>query len=216
MASPYFLFLLLLIVIIPLFLLAVLSFLIRPRPTKVPLKGRHVLITGGSSGIGLALARLSAGAGARVSIVARGRARLDEAVESIRLATGVEAAAFSADVRDYEAVRKAVEEAGPVDVLICNHGVFTPQELEVQELEEVRFMVEVNLMGTFHLIKAALPAMKRRAKETGLPASIAIMSSQAGQVGVLATQPTQPVNLLFAAWGRHCNMRSLPTTFMSL
>ncbi|KAJ8497350.1 hypothetical protein OPV22_007902 [Ensete ventricosum] len=45
-------------------------------------------------------------------------------------------------------------------------------------------MVEVNLMGTFHLIKAALPAMKQRGKETGLPASIAIMSSQAGQVGV--------------------------------
>ncbi|KAJ6825239.1 putative 3-dehydrosphinganine reductase TSC10A [Iris pallida] len=182
MASPFLLLLLLLLlIIVP---LSVLSFLVRPKPVKIPLKGRHVLISGGSSGIGLSLARLSAGAGARVSILARNRARLDEAVESVRRATGAEARAFSADVRDYEAVRRAVEEAGPVDVLICNHGVFTPQELEAQDLEEVRFIVEVNLMGTFHLIKAALPEMKRRAKETGLPASIAIMSSQAGQVGV--------------------------------
>ena len=70
----------------------------------------------------------------------------------------------------------------PTDLLVWNHGVFTPQELEHQDLEEVRFMVDVNLMGTFHLIKAALPAMKQRARATKLPASISIMSSQAGQV----------------------------------
>uniref|UniRef100_J3LG70 3-dehydrosphinganine reductase n=2 Tax=Oryza brachyantha TaxID=4533 RepID=J3LG70_ORYBR len=51
-------------------------------------------------------------------------------------------------------------------------------------MEEIKWMVDINLMGTFHLVKAALPAMKERTKETRLPASIAIMSSQAGQVGV--------------------------------
>lgn len=75
-----------------------------------------------------------------------------------------------------------MEEAGPVDVLVCNQGVFVPQELESQELEEVKFMIDVNLMGTFHLIKAALNGMKNR-RDRG-PASIAIMSSQAGQVGI--------------------------------
>ncbi|KAJ8468126.1 hypothetical protein OPV22_030678 [Ensete ventricosum] len=163
---------------------AVLAFIVRPRSVRIPIKGRHVFISGGSSGIGLALARLAATDGARVSILARSAARLQEARDAIRLATGVDVAIFSADVRDADAVANAVEEAGPVDVLVCNHGVFTPQELEKQDLEEVRFMVEINLMGIFHLIKAALPAMKQRAKATGLPASIAIMSSQAGQVGV--------------------------------
>ncbi|PKU72520.1 3-dehydrosphinganine reductase TSC10A-like [Dendrobium catenatum] len=175
---------LLLIPILPLCLLFLLFLIVRPRPSRIPIKGRHVFITGGSSGIGLALARQVAAEGARVSILARSRKRLEEAREAIRLATGVEVAIFSADVRDAEEVARAIEEAGPIDVLVCNQGVFVPQELEKQELEEVKFMVDVNLMGTFHLIKAALPAMKRRTRETGLPASITLMSSQAGQVGV--------------------------------
>lgn len=177
----------------PVVFAAVLAFLVRPRPVRVPIKGRHVFITGGSSGIGLALARLAAAEGAHVSILARRAAQLQEARDAIRLATGVDVAIFSADVRDADAVAKAVEAAGPVDVLVCNHGVFTPQELEKQDLEEVRFMVEVNLMGTFNLIKAALPTMKQRTKVTGLPASIAIMSSQAGQVPPLNCSTFDPL-----------------------
>ncbi|KAK8969711.1 hypothetical protein KSP40_PGU006683 [Platanthera guangdongensis] len=181
--SPYYL-LLLLIPILLLSFLILLYFIVRPRSARIPIKGRHVFITGGSSGIGLALAHQAAAEGARVSILARSSKRLEEARDSIRLATGVEAAVFSADVRDAEAVARAVNEAGPIDVLVCNQGVFTPLELEKQDLKEVKFMIDVNLMGTFHLIKATLPAMKVRAKETGIPASIAIMSSQAGQVGI--------------------------------
>lgn len=88
---------------------------------------------------------------------------------------------FSADVRDYDAVSKAVEEAGPIDVLIVNQGVFVPEELEKQGLDEVKFMVDVNLIGSFNMIKAALPNMK---KGDSMPRSIALMSSQAGQVGI--------------------------------
>jgi 3-dehydrosphinganine reductase len=141
-----------------------------------------VFITGGSSGIGLALAQQVASEGARVSILARNPEKLDEAKHAIQLATGIDVAVFSADVRDYDAVRRAVEEAGPIDVLVCNHGVFVAQELVNEDVEEVKFMIDVNLTGTFHLIKAALPGMKNRVDN--LPASIAIMSSQAGQVGI--------------------------------
>jgi 3-dehydrosphinganine reductase len=56
------------------------------------------------------------------------------------------------------------------------------RELERQDMDEIRCMVDTNLMGTIHLVKASLPAMKARARETRLPGSIAIMSSQAGQV----------------------------------
>ncbi|CAL9071194.1 unnamed protein product [Musa textilis] len=181
MASFFFLFLLLLLPLL-LLLLLLLAAIVRPRPVRIPLKGRHVLVSGGSSGIGFALARRAAAEGARVSILARDPDRLRDACDAIRRDTGVDAAALAADVRDPAAVARALEAVGPVDVLVCNQGVFVPQELERQSLEEVRFMVEVNLMGTFHLIKAALPAMKQRGKETGLPASIAVMSSQAGQV----------------------------------
>ncbi|XP_057771780.1 3-dehydrosphinganine reductase TSC10A [Salvia miltiorrhiza] len=182
MAEVYFSFFSLLL-LIPLSLLLILYLIVRPKAVRVPIKNRHVFITGGSSGIGLALARLCAQSGADVTLLARNAARLEEAQQSIKLATGRDVRVFSADVRDYDAVKRAVEEAGPIDVLVCNHGVYVPQELEEQDLEEIKFMIDVNLTGTFHLIKAALPGMKRNRAEKG-PGSIAIMSSQAGQVGI--------------------------------
>ncbi|XXG80785.1 hypothetical protein AAC387_Pa09g1565 [Persea americana] len=151
-------------------------------PIKVPIKDRHVFVTGGSSGIGLALARQATFDGARVSILARNPNKLEEARASIRQSTGADVAVFSADVRDADALQQAIEKAGPIDVLICNHGVFAAQELELQDLEAVKFMIDVNLTGTINLIKAALPGMKNRGDRG--PASIAMVSSQAGQVGI--------------------------------
>ncbi|KAF8401656.1 hypothetical protein HHK36_012602 [Tetracentron sinense] len=174
--------LLYLFLLAPLTLLLILALIVRPRAIRIPIKGRHVFITGGSSGIGLSLAHQAASEGARVSILARNPDKLEEARNSIRLSTGIEVAIFSADVRDLEAVQRAINEAGPIDILICNQGVFVPQELEMQEIETVKFMIDVNLMGTFHLIKAALPGMRNRGNRG--PASIALMSSQAGQVGI--------------------------------
>ncbi|KAK9933411.1 hypothetical protein M0R45_020609 [Rubus argutus] len=182
MAVPNLSFLSLLLLLLPLALLLLLYLIVRPRPTKIPIKSRHVFITGGSSGIGLALAHQAASEGARVSILARSIDKLEEAKNYIQLSTGVDVAVFAADVRDYDAVSKAVEDAGPIDVLIVNQGVFVPGELEKQGLDEVRFMVDVNLIGSFNMIKAALAGMKDR-KDRG-PGSIALMSSQAGQVGI--------------------------------
>lgn len=170
----------LLILLLPLSLLIFLAFVVRPKSTKIPLKNRHIFITGGSSGIGLALAHQAALAGAQVSILARNSSKLQEAKDSIKLKTGIDVAVFSVDVRNFEDVQKAIEDSGPIDILVCNQGVFVPQELEEQPLEEIKFMIDVNLMGTFNLIKAALPFMKNRADRG--PGSIAIMSSQAGQV----------------------------------
>ncbi|XVF75689.1 hypothetical protein PTKIN_Ptkin13bG0206800 [Pterospermum kingtungense] len=165
-----------------LLLLVVLYFIVRPRPVIIPIKGRHVFITGGSKGIGLALALKAVSEGARVSLLARSLPNLEEARTSIRLAYGVDVAIFSSDVRDYDAVKRAVEEAGPIDVLVVNHGVFVNQELEKQGLDVVKLIIDVNLMGTFNVIKAALPLMK--ARKDPQPASIALMSSQVGQVGI--------------------------------
>jgi len=173
----------LLLLLFPLLLLVVLFLIARPRPVRVPIKNRHVFITGGSSGIGLALAHRAASEGARVSILARSIDKLEAAKQEILLATGIDVAVFAADVRDYDALSRAVEEAGPIDVLVVNQGVFVPQELERQGLDEVKFMLDVNLMGAFNMIKAALPAIKLQRRDRG-PGSIALMSSQAGQVGI--------------------------------
>ncbi|KAC9183978.1 hypothetical protein R6Q59_024686 [Mikania micrantha] len=169
-------------VLLPIFLLIFLKLIVRPGPVKIPIKSRHVFITGGSSGIGLAIARQAVTEGARVTILARNLEKLVEAKASIRLSTGIDVAIVSADVCDFEAVKSAVESAGPIDVLICNQGVFVAYELENQEMKVIRDMIDVNLIGTFNLVKAALPGMKNRSDRK--PVSIAFMSSQAGQVGI--------------------------------
>ncbi|KAK9068427.1 hypothetical protein SSX86_012541 [Deinandra increscens subsp. villosa] len=166
----------------PIFLLIFLKLIIRPRPVRIPITSRHVFITGGSRGIGFALARQAAAEGARVTILARNLEQLQEAKTSIRLSTGVDVAIVSADVRDFDAVKHAVESADPIDVLICNQGVFSSGELVNLEIKEVKRMIDVNLIGSFNLVKAALPGMKNRSDRR--PVSIAFMSSQAGQVGV--------------------------------
>lgn len=172
----------LLILLPPLSLVIFLYLIVRPRPVKISIKNRHVFITGGSSGIGLALAHQAALEGAKVSILAQNFNKLEDAKREIRLSTGRDIEIFSADVRDYDAVKKAVEVAGPIDVLVSNHGVVMPRELENQDLDEVKFMIDVNLLGTFNLIKAVLPGMKTR--ENRGPGLIAIVSSQAGQAGI--------------------------------
>ncbi|GMI90927.1 TSC10A [Hibiscus trionum] len=163
-------------------LLFLLYVIVRPRPVNIPIKNRHVFITGGSIGIGLAIAKQAASEGARrISLLARSLDQLEKAKQSIHQAYEVEVSTFSADVRDYGSVERAVNEAGPIDILVVNHGVFYIEELEKQGIDEVKTTIDVNLMGSFNVIKAALPLMKDR-KDRG-PASIALMSSVSGQVG---------------------------------
>ncbi|KAB2083047.1 hypothetical protein ES319_A05G239100v1 [Gossypium barbadense] len=154
-----------------LLLLLLLYFIVRPRPINIPIKNRH-----------LAIAKQAASEGARISLLARSVDQLQKAKESICQAYEVEVSIFSADVRDYDAVERAIKEAGPIDVLVVNHGVYYVEEFETQGLDVMKTMIDVNLMGSFNVIKAALPLMKDK-KDKG-PASIALMSSMAGQAGI--------------------------------
>src|SRR5690242_19837456 len=82
------------------------------------LAGRHALVTGGGTGIGAAVAEALAGAGARLTLLGRNRERLEERAESL-----AGARILVCDVTDEDAVQRACDEAGPVEVLVNNAGV---------------------------------------------------------------------------------------------
>jgi len=122
--------------------------------------GRHVIVTGASSGIGLATARMLVARGAKVSMLARRREALEE--EAARL--GANAAAFAADVSDKAALEQALAAAaahfGPVYGLFANAGLagnFAPALSYSTELFEQ--VLTVNLTSVFWAIQAVAPAM---------------------------------------------------------
>jgi 3-dehydrosphinganine reductase len=129
-------------------------------------EGRLVLITGGSSGIGLALARLLAGEGARVWLLARHKEKLEAAVASLPTAKGQTHGYVTADVTSWDrvhaAVRRIHEGPGVPDVLINAAGASHPAYLKETSLDIFRSMMELNYFGTVHTVQAALPAMVER------------------------------------------------------
>jgi 3-oxoacyl-[acyl-carrier protein] reductase len=130
-----------------------------------PLAGKVVLITGGSRGAGLAIARKLAAGGASVSLIARDWHHLNAAVEEIK-ASGGAAIGTMGDVTDptsLDAAIMATEQAfGGLDVLINNAGIGRYGSVAEQSPEEWRQVIEVNLLGAFNATRVALPALRRR------------------------------------------------------
>ena len=146
------------------------------------LSGRHAVITGGSSGIGLATAHALGRRGARLTLLARRTEVLDQAVEELA-ADGIEATGRSVDVSDHPALdaamADAVTERGPVDVLVCSAGLAQPGYFEQLDDDVFRQMMEVDYFGTLWSIRAVVDSMIER--RTG---SIVGVSSAAGIIGV--------------------------------
>jgi NAD(P)-dependent dehydrogenase (short-subunit alcohol dehydrogenase family) len=127
--------------------------------------GEVVVITGGSAGLGRAIARAYARRGARIGLIARGRERLDAACDEVR-ALGGEALALPADVADAEAIDRAAarveEQFGPIDVWVNNAmaSVFAPaHRITAAEFKRV---TEVTYLGVVHGTLAALRRMLPR------------------------------------------------------
>lgn len=124
-----------------------------------------VLITGGSRGLGLVLARRLARAGARLAIVARDQAELTRARVDLRQ-HGAEVLALRCDVRDPEEVKKAIDqitsELGPVDVLINNAGEIEVGPLDVMTPEDYRTAMQTHFWGPLQTTLAVLPGMRER------------------------------------------------------
>ncbi|MCK6539135.1 MAG: SDR family oxidoreductase [Anaerolineales bacterium] len=149
-------------------------------------KDKVALVTGGSSGIGLALARLLAGNGANVWLAARDRVRLESAlreVESARYSGEQRCGFVSADLsvasEASAAVSKVVESAGLPDLVVNSAGVAHPGYVQDLSLDIFRWMMETNYFATVYMTKAVLPGMIERRS-----GHIINISSMAGFTGV--------------------------------
>lgn len=128
-------------------------------------QGRVVLITGGSRGLGLVMARQLAAQGARLALIARDEQELAEAAEQV-LAEGGEVLTLAANVRDRHqvdwAVRRTIEHFGQLDVLVHCAGVILLSPFEHLSVEDFEESVDVHMWASLHATRAAQPELKRR------------------------------------------------------
>jgi 3-oxoacyl-[acyl-carrier protein] reductase len=166
------------------------------------LKGKSVLVTGASKGIGKGIARVFANSGAKVLIVARDL-KAAEATAQELVKGGGTASAFSADVTKLPqleaAAKAAVDRHGGLDVLCANAGVFPPAKLEDMTPEQWDDVMAVNLKGTFLSVKACVPYLKKSGQGrivltssitgpvTGYPGWTHYGATKAGQLGFMRT-----------------------------
>jgi NAD(P)-dependent dehydrogenase (short-subunit alcohol dehydrogenase family) len=165
-------------------------------PTTEPqqrLQGRRALVTGAGQGIGRAIATRLAAEGATVAV--------NDLVEDERvtsLVTSIGGVPAVGDVSDPAAVAALVERAGDVDVLVVNHAYMSMGALEDYDLEDWWRVVDTNLGGTFHLVQAVLPGMRRLGSGrivvvssewgvVGWPGATAYSASKAGLVSLVKT-----------------------------
>lgn len=127
--------------------------------------GKTVLITGGSRGLGLVLARAFADEGAKVVICARDREELQRAKADIE-SRGGEVYDYGCDMRNKSEVETMVEfirsRIGPVDVLINNAGVIQVGPLELQTQQDFEDAMAIHFWAPFYAMQAVLPEMRRK------------------------------------------------------
>jgi len=133
------------------------------------LAGKVALITGGSRGLGLVLARTMGQRGMRVVICARDEEELERARASLA-AEGIDATALPCDVTDEEGVAGLVadieENIGPVDVLVNNAGIIQLGPSEAMRLDDYRRAMDVMFWGALNTAEAVLPRMRARRRGT--------------------------------------------------
>src|SRR4051794_2596948 len=154
------------------------------------LENTVVAVTGASSGIGEATARLAAQKGAAVSLAARRADRIEALAEELR-ADGGRAVAIATDVSDEAQARNFVErtrdELGGLDHLVNNAGLVLLGLVEGADTDEWRRMIDVNLYGVLYTTHAAFPHLK--AQGHGTVVNVSSVAGRIARAGSAATTP---------------------------
>lgn len=168
----------------------------------------HALVTGGSSGIGYALARRLVADGMNVAIVARGQARLGEAREALlRESPQARVVAISADVAVRAEAERAVAEAvaalGNPKLVVTSAGIAIPGYFEEVPVEVFERTMAVNYLGTVYVVKAAAPLMKAAGGD------VVMVSSGAGLIGLFGYTPYSPTKFALRGFAEalHAELR---------
>lgn len=179
------------------------------------LKGRTALITGGSRGIGKAIATAMAQQGANIALFYAGNAAAAEETCGQLRELNVEAECWQCDVADFESSASAVKEVlarfGNVDILVNNAGITRDGLILAMKDEDFRQVVDTNLTGSFHMIKHLCgPFMKQKHGTIINITSVSGMMGNAGQANYAASKAgliglTKTVAKELAPRGITCN-----------
>jgi 3-dehydrosphinganine reductase len=146
-----------------------------------------IIITGGSSGLGLALATHYAGTGAQVAIIARNADKLSAAAQQVQRQTGRAVLHAAADVVNpdeaTQALVRLIEQMGGVDLLINNAGILLEGYFENLRPQDFQQVMEVNVFGVINVIQACLPELKL---SQGKIVNVASMAGYSGVFGYTA------------------------------
>jgi gluconate 5-dehydrogenase len=177
-----------------------------PRKSPFDLTGKTALIAGASRGIGLAIAREMAAAGAHTVLAARSAEKLQKEVEAIR-AEGGSAEAFSLDVADPASIRNCVGKWGHCDILVNVAGTNVRKRVQDFTQEEYDRIMQTNLHGIFELTRGIGVKMIERGKG-GKVVNIGSLMSILGLPYLAVYNMTKSAlwgltRVLAAEWGRH-------------
>jgi 3-dehydrosphinganine reductase len=155
---------------------------------------QHSIITGGSSGIGKATAKLLAMEGSHLTIMGRDLNKLKAAkceIESVCSSPEQKVLALVTDVSDRlsvkQAIQTAIEQISPPDILITSAGIAHPDYFQNLSIDVFEQTMAVNYFGTLYCIKAVLPEMEKRRK-----GHIVMLSSGAGLIGIYGYSAYSP------------------------
>jgi NADP-dependent 3-hydroxy acid dehydrogenase YdfG len=125
------------------------------------LKDKNILVVGASGSIGKETAKLLAGSGAKVFICGRNSERIQETAHEAGIPLSQ---SFIVDITKPDDIAAMAKELPPLDALINTAGIGIIKPFESLTFEDLQQSIEVNLFGTFHLLKSFLPAMKEQKK----------------------------------------------------
>lgn len=179
------------------------------------LKDRRILITGASSGIGLATATMLAGEGARLALCARDEDRLREATSELAASTDV--FTFSCDVTDRQSVENfvshAVDSLGGLDGLVCNAGRSLMSTIDQTTDDQIREEFDLKIFGALNVVRAAKKALA--SSDSGRSSSSTRSSPDSRNRGWRSPPPRGPVCSTFPVHSRRIWLRTTSASIPS-